>query len=480
MKKLPDLSSLNHEEKDTLIISMFDIICHLENTVETLEQRIKDLEGKLSKNSRNSSKPPSSDGYNKPAPKSQRTKTNKKSGGQPGHKGTTLELVDNPDKKVYLPLTRCAHCGQSLASMEPKSHTCHQVFDLQDIKACVTAYYAEVKTCSSCQMDSTSEFPKEAFQKTQYGSKVCTLVTYLNQYQLIPYKRLQEFMIDVVGIPISQGSIYNILNRGHDSLQCFEDELKECLGHSLVVHFDESGFRIMKELYWLHVASTASLTLYQAHKNRGCEAIDSFGILPDFKGVAVHDGLKSYFTYDSLHALCNAHHLRELIFAYEHFEQEWADKLIDCLIDAKKEVESYVEKGETSLPEHRINYYKNRYSRILRNGLDEVPILEVETGSKKQHKIKNLYDRLIKYKKETLFYINDFNVPFDNNQAERDFRMNKCKQKISGCFRSIKGAEIFCRIRSYILTGRKNSINTIDGLTDLFDGKPFMPSDCLK
>lgn len=478
MTKLPELSSISNEEKDALIISMFSIIGRLEKTVKRLEKKVKTLEAKLSTNSRNSSKPPSSDGYDKPAPKSQRPKTNKNTGGQPGHKGVTLELVEKPDKEITIPLTHCLNCGHSLNDQKVESHTCHQVFDLDDIKACVTAYLAEVKTCPNCGIKNTAEFPVGADQKTQYGSKVCALVTYLNQYQLIPYKRLQELMFDVVGIPISQGSIYNILNKASNNLHDFEIELKDHLRRSPVVHFDESGFRIMKELHWLHVTSTNSFTLYQAHKNRGREAIDSFEILPEFKGVAVHDGLKVYFTYDSLHALCNAHHLRELIFAHEQFDQDWADKLIHCLVDAKNEVETYVAKGEKHLPTLRVLYYKNRYSRILRNGITEIPVLEVEPGSSKQHKIKNLHDRLVKYKKETLLYIDDFRVPFDNNLAERDFRMNKCKQKISGCFRSFKGAEIFCRIRSYILSGRKNSMNPIQTLTDLFNNKPFMPSDC--
>jgi transposase len=479
MKTLPDLSSLSHEEKDTLIISMFDIICRLEKTVKTLEQKVKNLESKQSTNSRNSSKPPSSDGYNKPAPKSQRPKTDKLSGGQPGHKGVTLELIENPDKEIFLPLNHCSNCGHSLDSVEMESHTCRQVFDLDDIKACVTAYLAEVKSCPNCNMKSTAQFPEGVSQKTQYGSQVCALVTYLNQYQLIPYKRLQELMFDVVGIPISQGSIYNILNRASNDLQEFEIELKNDLHRSPVVHFDESGFRIMKSLHWLHVSSTDRLTLYQAHKKRGREAIDSFGILPGFEGVAVHDGLKVYFSYDSSHALCNAHHLRELIFAHEQFEQEWAAQLIDCLVEAKIEIETCVMRGENCLPAKRVRYYRDLYSRILRNGCNNLPTLALESGSKKQHKIKNLHDRLVKYKKETLLYIDDFNVPFDNNLAERDFRMNKCKQKISGCFRSFEGAEMFCRIRSYILTGRKNSINAIQALVDLYSGKPFMPSDCI-
>lgn len=286
-------------------------------------------------------------------------------------------------------------------------------------------------------------------------------------------------MKDVLGVPLSQGTISNLQKRCHDKLEYFEQSVKDQLIQADVVNFDETGMRVNEDLHWMHVACTDSLSLYHLDPGRGVTAMDAMGILPEFEGRAVHDHLNAYYQYVCDHGLCNAHHLRELIYALEQYGQQWAQRLIDCLMDAKEDVEQYRSRGHQSLPKERRVYYKRRYSRILRDGRSEIPVLpepvKTKRGRKKQHKAKNLHDRLSKHKAEVLAFIEDFNVPFDNNIAERDLRMNKTKQKISGCFRSHKSGQRFARIRSYISTLRKQSESVIDSLADAFNCSPFIP-----
>jgi transposase len=286
-------------------------------------------------------------------------------------------------------------------------------------------------------------------------------------------------MKDVLGVSLSQGTISNLQKRCYDKLDPFEQCIKDQLIQAGVVSFDETGMRVNQLLHWMHVACTDSLSLYHLDRRRGVAGMDAMGILPEFQGRAVHDHLKAYYHYACDHGLCNAHHLRELIYALEQHGQQWAQRLIDCLLDAKAEVDQYRSSGHQSLPEARQVYYKRRYSRILCDGRSEIPILsepaKPKRGRKKQHKAKNLHDRLSQHKAEVLAFIEDFDVPFDNNLAERDLRMNKTKQKISGCFRSLESGHYFARIRSYISTVRKQSESVIDSLADAFNGSPFIP-----
>jgi transposase len=306
-------------------------------------------------------------------------------------------------------------------------------------------------------------------------------VIYFSHYQLLPYKRLQEMMNDVFGVALSQGTISNLQKRCHNQLDSFEKSAREQLINANVVHFDETGMQVNKDLHWMHVACTDSLSLYHLDPKRGAIAMDVMVILPEFRSRAIHDHLSAYYLYDGDHGLCNAHHLRELIYALEQYEQPWAGQLIDCLIEAKDDVNQSLVAGNQRLPNERLVYYKRRYSRLLRAGCDDIPVLPEpvmstpKRGRKKQHKAKNLHDRLSKHKAQVLAFMDDFNVPFDNNLAERNLRMNKAKQKISGCFRSPEGGQRFARIRSYISTIRKQSLNVVDSLADAMSGSPFIP-----
>lgn len=387
-------SNLSPEQKDDLIQQLFDQIAKLTS-------KLKELEGQLAKNSRNSSKPPSSDGYGKPKPKSRRGKSGKSSGGQKGHKGNTLKQVKHPDEIVDHCLTQCVGCGLDLSAESFEAIERRQVFDIPPISVHICEHRAQIKTCPCCSLRNKAVFPESVDQPVQYGVELQAVATYLSQYQMVPFKRLQELFNDVFKIPLSQGTLDGILNRGHDQLADFELQAKQVISDSELVHFDESGMRVNKQLHWLHVASTEQVTSYAIHPKRGAPAMEAMGILNDFNGYAVHDHWASYNRFDCYHVLCNAHHLRELIHATEQHDQKWASKMIDCLLDAKAEVDAARVAGKRALPASRIDYYDRRFSRILRDGRDELPIIAKpkikKRGRVKQHKVKNLHGVTLQY-----------------------------------------------------------------------------------
>lgn len=473
MKPPIDPSTLSSAQKDALILELFEM-------VTTLQQQVKDLQNRLDLNSRNSSKPPSSDGYDKPKPKSRRQSSGKRSGGQPGHKGETLKRSAHPDHIIEHSVDHCSDCGLDLSTQSTAKFETRQVFDIPPIRIEVTEHRAQIKTCPCCQNRNKAAFPQAVSQPVQYGSEVQAVVTYLSQYQMLPYQRLKESLQDLFQLSLSEGTVNNILRRGHQNLQQFDERSRTLVGNSHVVHFDETGIRVGKQLHWIHVASTQSVTCYMHHPNRGTPAMETMGILDGFDGYAVHDHWASYFRFAILHVLCGAHILRELIHAHEQHQQIWAQKLINCLLEAKQEVDLAIAQGTRALNPDRIEYYDRRYSRILREGREELPTVPIpkirKRGKVKQHKVKNLHDRLFNHKAEVMAFVYDLSLPFDNNLAERDVRMVKVKQKISGCFRSDEGADVFCRIRGYISTARKQGRHVLGSLRESFQGRAFDPA----
>jgi len=314
----------------------------------------------------------------------------------------------------------------------------------------------------------------------QYGTNIQAILTYFNQYQLLPYQRTQEMFQDLFNIHLSQGTIKNVLSRGADALTEFTEQLKTTLLSSPINYFDETGLRVETKLNWLHVASNEKLTYYFIHKKRGKEAMDEMGILPDYQGNAVHDHWMSYYQYNCQHVLCNAHHLRELTFVEEQYQQPWALKMKECLLGIKSAVEEAISLGGTTLTQAQILGFEHYYDRIVFEGKQQIPIIRPpkvkKRGRVKKHKSHNLLNRLIEHKSEVLAFMYNFALPFDNNLAERDIRMTKLKQKISGCFRSEDGGDIFCSLRSYLSTVKKQGLNRLDALIDLFNGTPFIPS----
>jgi transposase len=443
------------------------------------EQQVKHLEDQLTRNSRNSSKPPSSDGFKKPAPKSLREKSARPSGGQPGHTGQTLAMVENPDRIEPHPVERCEWCARSLAHRPSEGIEKRQVHDLPHIRLIVTEHQAEMKRCS-CGHLNKAAFPEGVNAPVQYGPGVKAAAVYLKNYQFLPYERTCELLGDFLGCPMSEGTLANLMGECHARLEQPVKQIKAQIAQAPVAQFDESGSRVEQKLWWLHVASTATATYYDIHPQRGTQALEAIGILPDFGGRAIHDFWKPYFSYGCAHGLCNAHHLRELIFVHEQHQQDWAETMIDCLLDIKQAV-ALAKPTTEHLTKACIRDFEARYQSILDDGYaaNPLPACPAHAGKKrgrhKKTKPRNLLERLDEHRLEALAFMYDFRVPFDNNLAERDIRMMKVQQKISGVFRSQEGAKAFCRIRSYISTARKNALGALEAIARVFTGNPFVP-----
>lgn len=464
------------EQAANLLVVLTKTVNELSGKVDELTSKVEELEGRLSKNSSNSSKPPSSDGYKKPAPKSLRKKSGKKNGGQEGHKGTTLSQVSNPDEIITRRCGTCS-CGSSLDKGTVLSEERRQVFEIPKPRIDVVEYVAQTVQCS-CGKIHTGTFPEGVTSPTQYGPGVRALAVYLNQYQHLPYERTCEALQDVFGCSLSQGTLRNILAECYSKLEVPEEAIKRHIQSSNVAGFDETGLRIDKKTRWVHSASTESATHYCVHDKRGADAPISAGILPEFKGTAVHDGWKPYMSFPCRHGLCNAHHLRELMFIEEQFKQRWPKKMADLLREIHASVQEAKEHRRVALKPELLEGYTKRYEQLIweayRENPWEKPKGTPRRGRKKKSKPLNLIERLDKQRNEVLLFMNDFSVPFDNNLAERDIRMVKLRQKISGCFRDFSGAQIFCRMRSYLSSARKNDIGAMEALTSVFAGNPFI------
>ena len=469
------LEALDEESLITLILSMQEQMAQMAEEIQALRDQ-------LAKNSRNSGKPPSSDGYAKRRPKSLRRKGKRKSGGQPGHPGQTLKQVATPDHVMLHRAMVCPHCQTDLSDLPTKRVEKRQVFDVPPTPFEVTEHRAEVKCCPGCGRTGKGTFPAAVTQPTQYGSRVKAAAVYLNMHQLIPLARICEVFGDFFGHAPSESLILTSCEAVAEGIVPSLETIRKQLTASPVVHSDETSFRVEGCLNWLHSVGTETLTYYAVHPKRGQEAMRAIGILPEFRGRIVHDEWAPYFQFDRCsHALCNAHRLRDLKFVKEEYGQTWAAELSSLLLEIKDEVEACPPEW-TSLPPERLAHYQRRYDALLRCGLAANPppkdALPKKRGRRKQSPPKNLLDRLGKYRSETLVFMRDFRVPFDNNLAERDVRMMKVKQKISGTFRTWRGAETFCAIRSYLSTARKQGYNVLDSIQDALRGQPFYPTGC--
>lgn len=448
--------------------------------IEQLERRLKELEDRVSKNSRNSSKPPSSDGLNKPKPQSLREKSGRNPGGQDGHKGKALEMKKDPDKVIVHSAESCEECGGSLKGVTIAGIERRQVFDLPPVNLEVVEHQAEQKECPTCGCMNTAMFPDGVNAPVQYGPVVRGIAIYLQQHQFLPYERASDLMQDLFGVSICTGTLAKVMIDFAERIDPAVEKIKDIVQSSPVVHFDESGVSVEGKLQWLHSASTNKAAYYEIHPKRGCEAMNDIGILPSFNGRAIHDFWKPYLEYDCDHGFCNAHLLRELIFAHEELGQKWAKKMIRFLLKVKDAV-GEMRTTTDCLPEDDIRRFERRYRRILKIGDDETPLLpgtsfKKKRGRPKKGKARNLLERFEQYPREILAFMYDFSVPFDNNLSERDIRMIKLRQKISGTFRNAEWSKAFCQARSYISTARKNAINVIEAIKSVFAGQPFIPS----
>jgi transposase len=449
-------------------------LAELQTLVVALSARVRELQDQLAKNSSNSSKPPSSDSFAKKTT-SLRPKSDKPSGGQKGHQGKTLEMVAEPDEMITHPLLQCQGCGACLAEEAVLNYDKRQVFDLPPLQLVVSEHQAEIKRCHECGCLNQAGFPEEVRAKTQYGPRLKGLAQYLQHYQLLPLKRTQETFADLFGHQLSQASLVNASEACYHGLERVEAGIKQGIIASEVIHVDETGLYAQGKRKWLHVASSQELTFYAAHAKRGKEALDDIDILPAYQGTAVHDAYASYNGYPCRHSLCNAHLLRELKFLSERHEQAWAKNMAELLQEVKATVE---QQAGAVLAAVTGAEFKVRYEAIVSAGLAaQPPPVQTPPGKRgrvKQSLAKNLLDRLAKRDDEVLAFMADPKVPFDNNLAERDIRMMKVQQKISGSFRG-EGARYFCRIRGYISTLRKQGMNVLEALESVFRGKPVMP-----
>jgi transposase len=456
--------------------------------IETLEQELarlraenEKLKGQLLMNSRNSSKPPSSDGLKKPLiPGSQRRKSRRKPGGQLNHPGVTRGRRLQPDHTLVHRVCHCGDCGKDLSMTSPLSTESRQVFDLPPkVEIQVTEHRTETKLCSTCLSITQSAFPPGVEARVGYGPNFKGLSLYLMHRQLVPPRRTAEILEGIFGVGVSIGSLSEWSRAAYRGLASFEKQLVDEIIHSPVVHFDETGMRCQKSLHWLHSASTASLTFHGIHAKRGAEAMTTFGILPHFRGVAVHDHWNPYFTFEEcLHALCNSHILRELTFLLEVQGLKWAGRIKTLLTAILRHVEKAKGRGQKSLYlKTRLRFLK-RYESLLKQGFrwhcEQPEIPQAARGPIKQSKGKNLLDRLTARSVEILRFMGDFRVPFTNNQSEQDIRMNKVKQKISGCFRSFEGAKAYCRIRSYFSTMQKQGRDLLAAAQAVFRHQPLL------
>ncbi len=468
-----DLNSLPRWAQD-LINQLTSQVQELTSQVQELTSRAQELEAQIAKNSSNSGKPPSSDGLKKvPKTESQRGKSGKKPSGQNGHLGKTLEQVDGPDHVVVHSPSKCKDCGHSLDKIEGVCKAKRQIFDLPNPRIEVTEHRTEIKTCPCCGGFSKGKFPENITAPTQYGERVQALSVYFSHQHFLPFDSLSQMFEDVFGVKISPSTFSNVDHKIFNLLEKFEYNLKAHLIASKVLHFDETGMRCNKKSHWIHVASSEAATFYGIHTKRGRYAINDFDILPKFHGTAIHDHWSPYFFYEkATHGLCNSHHLRELTFVYKHEKEEWAKEMKGFLLKAKETVQNNIEHGHLSF-EH-LKILEKEYASIVLKGmkhhLELPPLMSKGRGKRKQRTGKNLLDRLAGYYKCVLRFIYDFCVPFTNNQGEQDIRMVKLKQKISGCFRKIERGQIFCRIRSYISTCRKQSWRTWDAFADALKG----------
>jgi transposase len=453
----------------------------LREQVELLAARVEQLQVRLAKDSHNSSRPPSSDGFKRKT-KSLRKRSGKKAGGQLGHRGQTLHLVATPDVvEEHRPHT-CAHCHRALDGAPVVLRERRQVWDLPPVRLLVREHQALHVRCPACQAVTVGRFPAAAPSRAQYGPRLRAFAVYLVQAQLVPFGRVQQLLADLAAVRLARGTLVGWVQQAARTLEPVEAALKAALVRAPVLHCDETGVRRGGGLAWAHVASTAQLTHYAIHAKRGAQATDAIGILPDFRGVSVHDGWVGYRAYTACrHALCNVHHLRELTFLEEEYHQAWAGELKALLREMRTAAEQARAQGQHQVPPAQYERLRTCYRNVLAAGLaaNPPPVARRQPGQRgrlAQSPARNLLERLALGQEQVLAFLDDLAIPFDNNQAERDLRGLKIQQKVSGCFRSDAGAEAFASLRGYLATLRKQGQALLAALETVFAGQPLYPA----
>ncbi len=428
-----------------------NLVLSLFQKIEKLEAENTELRSKLNLNSNNSSKPPSTDGYKKQAAFPR--KKNGKQGGQKGHAGKTLKQVENPDFIIEHKIKEC-NCGCNLENLPSKLAEKRQVFELPEPRLEITEHQLHSSVCPSCGKINKAKAPENITAPVQYGSGVKALAVLLNNNYKIPFKKVQSLFEDLFGYPINESTIYSANIKAYNNLEATEEIIKSLILDSKTAHADETGLRVAGVLHWLHNISTEKFTHLFIHPNRGKKALESpASVIPFFSGWLVHDCWSSYFSFTNFkHAVCGAHLLREFQGLYEN-DSKWAKTFKSFLLDLLN--------NDLEFNQSRQEHIKQRFDTICKIALslEPEPIYTGKKGRKKRTKGRNLIERLIKHKDAVLAFAFNEEVPFTNNLAERDVRPAKLKQKISGCLRTFKGAQIYARIESFISSSRKNKIN---------------------
>jgi len=442
-----------------------------------LEARVKSLEKRLNRNSSNSDQPPSSDGLRKPP--RQRSKSKRKSGGQAGHSGKTLKFSDSPDQIIRHSADNCQECGASLVNVEGAVLSRRQEIEILEKPVQVIEHQRLEKQCPCCDQRNQGQWPAHITGNVQYGRRIKAFCVYLMNYQLLPYERTSELLKTLLGYQPGGGTLQSILSQANEALEPIEMSIKEIIRGSPVGHGDETSIRVDGQTQWMHVFSTDHYTYYYWSKHRGQKAHQADGLLPSYEGILMHDAYRSYFVHPYQHALCNAHLLRELQALYEADQsQRWPRQMMRLLRVAWALVKSAKDVGQAQLSTDHRDRILSLFDQIVNRADQHLPRNQRQPGQRgrvAQSVPRNLLDRLIEYKAAYLRFVTDFRIPFDNNLAERDLRMSKLQQKISGCFRTKPGANIFCRIRGYISTLRKQDHELLPALFSLWTNTPFIP-----
>jgi transposase len=440
-----------------------------------LQAQLGRLRDAQAQNSANSSRPPSTD-RESPRPQSLRQKSGRKPGGQPGHPGHTLGFSDHPQQIQVHPLLECP-CGEDLSKEPALDFERRQVLDLPALQLACTEHRAEIKECPCCHQTATAPFPEEVKAPVQYGKNFRCLLAYLYDAQLGASRRIRQMCEEMFGAPVSEGTLQSARQEQYEALQPFEERLQQILPEEPVLHVDETSLPINRSKHWLHVTCTPLLTFFSLQLLRGKEAIQAIGIIPRFTGWLMHDFLSSYLGFENcLHTFCKSHLMRELVFLFEQHQQSWANDLYELF----REMLRYAQqKKARDAPADEAEYrqWQQRYQNLLRAGRRANPLSpEQKSGQcRKQSKEQNLLDRLEDYEDSILAFLWAWELPFTNNQAERDFRFMKTRIKISGGFRTFEGASCHVRIRSYICTLRKHRLPVLEYLRRALDGHPFLP-----
>lgn len=467
------------QEQTLLIASLNQTVQEQTLLIAALNQTIQELKEQLNKNSKNSSKPPSSDGYKKPKKdRSLRQPSGKKSGAQPGHPGTNLMVGADPNQIIQYMPSKCKGCPhydrcRSTACVGEK----RSEIDIQVEVNIIEHQSLEIPICMRNGIsDLVGEFPDNIKAIVQYGNNLQALAVALHTIGAVSIARTHEILSGVFRIPIATGTISNMVKRCATKVNSAWLQIKELVTEDTIAHFDETGVRAEGKLYWAHVACSADYTFLDISKKRGHKGMEECDVLPNFKGIAIHDCWASYWKYPIEHGVCCAHLLRELTGIYEnHPEQKWASAFIDLLLEMKKVKEKAIDKEKTSLSYYHLHKFDKQYRKLIKEAREQNPIPETtikKRGRKKKGKILALIERLDAYKASVCLFAENFAVPFDNNQAERDLRMTKAKTKISGCFRKEEGARDYLKIMSYASTARKNGINAYEAIREAISDNP--------